>query len=86
MIQVTSTIMTAYLSFYVSEILAGCSGIIAVVFCGLTTKAFGESLINDSHLTEDFWHIMEHLLNTTLFTLAGAMVRVSSSTLRLTYL
>ncbi|KAL7512439.1 hypothetical protein ACHAXN_009383 [Cyclotella atomus] len=72
-IQVTSTIMTAYLSFYVSEILAGCSGIIAVVFCGLTTKAFGEALINDSHLTEDFWHIMEHLLNTTLFTLGGAV-------------
>ena len=72
-IQVAATIMTAYLSFYVSEILAGCSGIIAVVFCGLTTKAFGEALINDSHLTEDFWHIMEHLLNTTLFALAGAM-------------
>lgn len=64
---------TAYLSFYVSEILAGCSGIIAVVFCGLTTKAFGATLINDSHLTEDFWHITEHLLNTTLFTLAGAI-------------
>eukprot|EP01082_Thalassiosira_pseudonana_P012006 g10446.t1 g10446 contig4:1896035-1898632(+) len=72
-IQVTTTIMTAYLSFYVSEILAGCSGIIAVVFCGITTKAFGETLINDSHLTEDFWHITEHLLNTTLFTLGGAV-------------
>jgi NhaP-type Na+/H+ or K+/H+ antiporter len=65
--------MTAYLSFYVSEITCGCSGIIAVVFCGLTTKAFGEALINDSHLTEDFWHIMEHLLNTILFTLGGAV-------------
>eukprot|EP00804_Cyclotella_cryptica_P028004 CCRYP_003873-RA/>CCRYP_003873-RA protein AED:0.08 eAED:0.08 QI:1873/1/0.87/1/0.85/0.75/8/36/800 len=72
-LQVTATIMTAYLSFFVSEIMADCSGIIAVVFCGLTTKAFGISFINDSHLTEDFWHIMEHLLNSTLFTLGGAI-------------
>ena len=41
--------------------------------CGVTTKAFGEALINDSHLIEDFWHIFEHLLNTTLFTLGGAI-------------
>lgn len=72
-IQVMATIMTAYLSFFVSEILADCSGIIAVLFCGLTTKAFGFSFINDSHLTEDFWHIMEHLLNTVLFTVGGAV-------------
>ena len=72
-IQVTSTIMTAYLAFFVSEVLVSCSGIIAVLFCGLTTKAFGETLLNDSHLTHDFWHITEHLLNTTLFTLGGAV-------------
>ncbi|KAL7519617.1 hypothetical protein ACHAWX_004377 [Stephanocyclus meneghinianus] len=72
-IQVMATIMTAYLSFFVSEILADCSGIIAVLFCGLTTKAFGFSFINDSHLTEDFWHIMENLLNTVLFTVGGAV-------------
>jgi len=72
-IQVTATITTAYLVFYVSEILCHCSGIIAVLFCGLTSKAFGEVLLNDPHLTHDFWHIAEHLLNTTLFTLGGAV-------------
>jgi len=72
-VQVTSTITVAYLAFYVSEILAGCSGIISVLFCGVTTKAFGETLLNNTALTTDFWHITEHLLNTTLFCLGGAV-------------
>ena len=72
-IQVTATITIAYLSFFVSEIICHCSGIISVVVCGLTTKLFGETLLNDSHLTHDFWHITEHLLNSVLFTLGGAV-------------
>jgi len=42
--QVTGTIAMAYLSYFVSEVLLHCSGILAVVLCGLTTKAFGESV------------------------------------------
>lgn len=72
-VQVASTITTAYLVFFVSEIIAGCSGIVAVVVCAITVKLFGESLINDAHLTHDFWHITEHLLNTLLFLLAGTV-------------
>ena len=72
-IQVTCTITIAYLAFFVSEIICHCSGILAVVVCGLTTKAFGETLLNDHHLTHDFWHITEHLLNSVLFTMAGAI-------------
>ncbi|KAL7545889.1 LOW QUALITY PROTEIN: hypothetical protein ACHAWF_009244 [Thalassiosira exigua] len=72
-IQVTSTITIAYLSFFVSEVVCHCSGIISVVFCGVTVKAFGETLLNDLHLTHDFWHISEHLLNSILFTLGGAV-------------
>ena len=48
-------------------------GIIAVVFCGITTKAFGETLYNDTHLSHHFWHITEYLLNTLLFTLGGTV-------------
>lgn len=54
-VQVVATISTAYLVFFTSEILAHCSGIIAVVFCGVTVKAFGETLYNDSHLSHHFW-------------------------------
>ena len=42
--QVCSTIATAYLSYFFSEVLLNCSGILAVVFCGLTTKSFGETV------------------------------------------
>ena len=72
-IQVVATISTAYLVFFTSEILAGCSGIIAVLFCGVTTKAFGETLYNDSRLSLHFWEITESLLNTLLFTLGGCV-------------
>ena len=72
-IQVVATISTAYLVFFTSEILAGCSGIIAVLFCGVTTKAFGETLYNDLRLSVHFWEITESLLNTLLFTLGGCV-------------
>ena len=42
--QVTGTLAIAYLSYFVSEVLLHCSGILAVVFCGLTTKSFGETV------------------------------------------
>ena len=71
-IQVVATISTAYLVFFTSEILAGCSGIIAVLFCGVTTKAFGETFYNE-HLSVHFWEITESLLNTLLFTLGGCV-------------
>ena len=46
-VQVVATFTSAYLVFFTSEILAGCSGIIAVLFCALTIKAFGETYYND---------------------------------------
>lgn len=71
-VQVASTIVVAYLAFFTSEIICRCSGVIAVVFCGITTK-YGEIFLNDLHLTHDFWHITELLLNSVLFTLGGAV-------------
>ena len=72
-VQVVATITTAYLAFFTSEILARCSGILAVVFLGITVKAFGETLYNDTHLSIHFWEITEYLLNTLLFTLGGCV-------------
>ena len=72
-VQVVATIAAAYLSFFTSEILAKCSGIIAVLFCGVVTKAFGETYYNDPHLSLHFWEITEYLLNTLLFALGGCV-------------
>ena len=72
-VQVVLTITSAYLTFFVSEILAGCSGIIAVMFCGVVVKAVGETMINDTELMHHFWEITEFLLNTLLFTIGGTV-------------
>lgn len=42
--QVAATMAIAYLSYFTSEVLLQCSGILAVVFCGVTTKSFGETV------------------------------------------
>jgi NhaP-type Na+/H+ or K+/H+ antiporter len=70
-VQVVATITIAYLAFFISEVLAKCSGIIAVFSCAVTVKAFGETLYNDSELSHHFWSISGYLLNTLLFSLAG---------------
>lgn len=72
-VQVIATITIAYLSFYTAEITCHTSGVIAVVLCGITTKAFGSSLVNDQHILRSFWVLVEHLLNTLLFTLGGVV-------------
>lgn len=72
-VQVAATVTTAYLAFYTSEVSSGCSGVIAVVVCGITTRAFGGGFINDPQMMESFWVLLEHLLNTLLFSLGGCV-------------
>ena len=70
-VQVSATIATAYLSYYVAEVICNQSGVLSVVFCGIVTKAFSSSIINDHLLMDKFWVLVEHLLNTVLFALGG---------------
>lgn len=70
-VQVSATFCMAYLSFFVAEAVLHWSGVISVVFCGLTTKAVANSLIIDHDMMDKFWALIEHLLNTVLFTTAG---------------
>jgi len=70
-VQIVATITIAYLTFYVADPVSHTSGVIAVVFCGFVTKAFGMEMINDLHMMENFWILVEHILNTILFTLGG---------------
>lgn len=70
-LQVAATATTAYLSFYTAQVVCKTSGVIAVVTCGILTKAFGGGLISDWDVMESFWNLTEHLLNTVLFTLGG---------------
>ena len=70
--QVVVTITAAYLAYFSAEI-NQMSGIIAVLFLGVTVKALGFTMINDPHLMMHFWEVVEWVLNTLLFTLAGAL-------------
>jgi NhaP-type Na+/H+ or K+/H+ antiporter len=70
-VEVASTITTAYLCYYTAQFVWGASGVIAAVTLGLMVSACGRPFINDSGLFEDFWLLVEHLLNTLLFLLGG---------------
>jgi len=72
-VQVAATVTVAYLSYYVAEVVLHFSGIIAVVFCGIITKAFASTLITDQVMMTKFWSLLEHLLNTILFALGGVV-------------
>eukprot|EP00546_Thalassionema_frauenfeldii_P000701 CAMPEP_0178938992 /NCGR_PEP_ID=MMETSP0786-20121207/26636_1 /TAXON_ID=186022 /ORGANISM="Thalassionema frauenfeldii, Strain CCMP 1798" /LENGTH=861 /DNA_ID=CAMNT_0020617767 /DNA_START=145 /DNA_END=2730 /DNA_ORIENTATION=- len=72
-VQVASTVTVAYLCYYVADSVLHTSGVLAVVFCGVTTKALGTSLINDMELMNNFWELVEHLLNTLLFAIGGTV-------------
>jgi len=72
-LQVAATVTVAYLSFYTAEVTAEMSGVISVVTCGIVTKAFGGSLISDWKVMDSFWSLLEHLLNTLIFSLGGVV-------------
>ena len=46
---------------------------IATVTAGVVVRLLGRALVNDLKLLEDFLTIVEHILNTLLFTLGGAV-------------
>jgi NhaP-type Na+/H+ or K+/H+ antiporter len=68
-IQVVTTVCSAYLTYFVAEILCNSSGIIATLVGGLTIKVLGQTIINDYALTLHFWQVTGQLLTTLLFAL-----------------
>lgn len=70
-VQVTAIVAVAYLNYYVSDFVWKTSGVIATVAAGVTVKFIGRAMVNDLKLLEDFLTLVEHILNTILFTLGG---------------
>mmetsp|Transcript_1029 Transcript_1029/g.2024 ORF Transcript_1029/g.2024 Transcript_1029/m.2024 type:complete len:1026 (+) Transcript_1029:83-3160(+) len=79
-LQVSATITFAYLTYFVAEVVAGTSGVIATVFCGITTNAFGGTLIHHEEYLQHVWHTIEYLLNSLLFVLGGVVFGASLQT------
>jgi NhaP-type Na+/H+ or K+/H+ antiporter len=70
-VQVTAVVGMAYLNYYVSDFIAKTSGVIATVVAGLIVRFAARASINDIHLMDDFFVLLEHILNTILFSLGG---------------
>lgn len=70
-VQVLAVFGMVYLNYYVAEAVCHTSGVIATLCAGLCVKFLGRSEINDIHLMDDFFSIIEHILNTIIFSLGG---------------
>jgi hypothetical protein len=68
-VEVATTFTMAYLSYFVTDQVFHCSGVIGTLTYGVLINH--SAFINDRKLMEDFWALVEHLLNTVLFTLGG---------------
>ena len=78
--QVVTTICSAYLTYFVAEILCNSSGIIATLVCGLTIKVLAATMINDTDLTLHFWEVTGQLLTTLLFALGTLFFSINCFT------
>jgi len=70
-VQVTGEISVAYLCYFVADVVWGTSGVIATVIMGLLINEYGKAATNDKNLRNSFFSIVEHILNTVLFSLGG---------------
>lgn len=69
--QVMAALAIAYLNYYVADFVWKTSGVVATLVAGLFIRFFGRSAINDVHLLDNFFALLEHMLNTVLFSLGG---------------
>lgn len=72
-IQVVLLFSISYLTYFVTEILCLCSGIIATITLGITVKILAKEMINDMGLALHFFEVVGQLLNTLLFILGGTL-------------
>eukprot|EP00512_Aurantiochytrium_limacinum_P013562 CAMPEP_0171566434 /NCGR_PEP_ID=MMETSP0961-20121227/563_1 /TAXON_ID=87120 /ORGANISM="Aurantiochytrium limacinum, Strain ATCCMYA-1381" /LENGTH=924 /DNA_ID=CAMNT_0012120165 /DNA_START=307 /DNA_END=3082 /DNA_ORIENTATION=- len=73
LLQVAATIAFAYMSYFVAEVVCGTSGVLSVLFCGVTTSGFGLTMVHDLVMLNNVWDMIEYLGNTLLFCLGGVV-------------
>lgn len=72
-LQIVSALSAAYLSYYVADQVLNMSGVTACVTCGIVARGMGRGMIRDEHMMDSYLALMEFLLNTLLFSLAGSV-------------
>jgi NhaP-type Na+/H+ or K+/H+ antiporter len=77
-IQIVSTVICAYLTFFIAHYILGVSGIIACCAAGVTFSYYGKPLILKEELMHGFWGTLEFICNTLIFLLSGLIVGYKS--------
>ena len=72
-VEVTLTLTTAYLVFWLAEVVMGSSAVLAVVFLALYLKHRSHLCISPevAHVMHEFYELMAYLFNTAIFFIAG---------------
>jgi len=75
-VEITLSLMTPYLAFWVPEHLGG-SGVLATVACGLYVSWIGPRLISSATRLQGifFWDLLVYLIEGLIFLLTGSQVR-----------
>lgn len=76
MVQNSVIILTAYLTFILSQYYLGVSGVIALVAFGLTVTYVGKPRLKPQVNTfmEHFWELLTYIANTLIFILVGVVI------------
>jgi len=76
MSEITITMSSAYLCFYLAERALGVSGVIAVVCFGLYFGSTGRTRVSPevAHFLEEFWELLAFFGNTLIFVIAGIVI------------
>lgn len=72
--QIALTLISAYVSYYISGIVCQLSGILACYTAGIVFCRYGKPLINHPETMSDIWEFLEWIANTCIFLLAGLIL------------
>jgi len=78
MIEITLSVVAAYLSFYIAEELLHVSGVVAIVTLGISLASIGRTRISPevAGFLHHFWEMMAYIANTIIFLLVGIIIAV----------
>eukprot|EP00756_Hemistasia_phaeocysticola_P014724 Hpha_TRINITY_DN15357_c0_g1::TRINITY_DN15357_c0_g1_i1::g.87985::m.87985 len=75
LIEITTSLVTAYVTFFVAEAYFHVSGVLAVVVCGVYMSHRRQCISPEVHHTlHEFWEMAVYLGNTLIFAIAGMIV------------
>ena len=75
LIEITTSLVTAYVTFFVAEAYCHVSGVLAVVACGIYMSHRKQCISPEVHHTlHEFWEMSVYLANTLIFTMSGMIV------------